>query len=712
MVLLAKALALHPAITNPRVILVTDRVDLDDQIWRTFQACGKKVHRAKSGADLVATLRRGKADVITAVINKFDGVAGQGFSDDDANLFVLVDESHRSQYGAFGAKMRLLFPNACFIGFTGTPLLKAEKATVAKFGDFIHTYSMGQAVADGAVVPLLYEGRMAELGVDQARIDQWFERVTRDLTAEQRHDLKRKFSRAEAIGRAEQRIQQIAYDLTEHFITNVRPTGFKAQLAVESKETALRYLAALADLGDLRAEVVISAPDTREGQVETDEATLPLVTAFWKRTLARFGSEEAYNREIRASFAREDGAEVLIVVDKLLTGFDEPRNAVLYIDKPLREHSLLQAIARVNRLFEGKEFGYVIDYRGVLGELNAALNTYNALADFDSADVAGTIVDVAAEVARLPQAHAVLWDVFKEVPNRRDTEALERALEPEDRRQAFYEALSDYARVLRVALGTVAFQGETPPAQIARYRADFAFFHDLRMSVRQRYAETIDYREYNQKVRTLLDRHVTSAGVEPITALVNIFDREAFAAEVERIEGTAAKADTIANRLKRTITERAEEDPAGYRRFSQLLAETIAAYKAGRLSEAEYLAQVRDLLAQMQDGTARDLPPQLFQYQHARAYYGVLGEALADTSGDAPARADLLAEMAIAIERRIEGRKIRDWTTNRDVHREMMNDIEDYLYTMGETHGLALSEVALDLILERTVEVARQRERH
>lgn len=162
-----------------------------------------------------------------------------------------------------------------------------------------------------------------------------------------------------------------------------------------------------------------------------------------------------------------------------------------------------------------------------------------------------------------------------------------------------------------------------------------------------------------------------------------IFDREAFAAEVERFAGTAAKADTIANRLKRTITERLEGDLAGCRRFSQLLAETIDAYKADRLSEAEYLAQVHTLLTQVQEGTARDLPPQLYRYQHARAYYGVLGEALADTLGDEPTRAELLAEMAIAIERRIEGRKIRDWTTNRHVQRAMMNDIEDELYALG-----------------------------
>src|SRR5258707_15216935 len=212
MVMLAKALTLHPGIPHPRIILVTDRVDLDDQIWNTFHSCGKTVHKATSGDDLVATIKAGKCDIITTVINKFDGAVETKFKDESPNIFVLVDESHRSQYGGFHSKMRQLFPKACYLGFTGTPLLKAEKATVKKFGDFIHKYPMQQAVDDKAVVPLLYEGRLAELGVNQEQVDQWFERVTRRLNDDQKRDLKSKFSRTEAVARTEQRLRQIAYD--------------------------------------------------------------------------------------------------------------------------------------------------------------------------------------------------------------------------------------------------------------------------------------------------------------------------------------------------------------------------------------------------------------------------------------------------------------------------------------------------------------------
>ena len=248
MVMLAKALTLHPEIRNPRVILVTDRVDLDDQLWRTFHACGKSVAKAKDGQHLVrmvtGKLNAGemRPDVITTVINKFEQAAAQQVRDEDINLFVLVDESHRSQYGLLNARMQRVFPHACYLGYTGTPLTKAEKSTATKFGSFIHKYPMRQAVADKAVVPLLYEGRVVEQDVDKAQLERWFERTTRHLTPEQKADLKRKMSRSEAVNATEQRIKEIAYNVAVHYEQNWRGTGFKAQLATPTKRTGLKYL--------------------------------------------------------------------------------------------------------------------------------------------------------------------------------------------------------------------------------------------------------------------------------------------------------------------------------------------------------------------------------------------------------------------------------------------------------------------------------------
>lgn len=237
------------------------------------------------------------------------------------------------------AKMQQVFPNACFIGFTGTPLTKAEKSTARRFGNFIYTYPMRQAVADQAVVPLLYEGRIVEQDVDKEQLERWFERTTRHLNEEQKADLKRKMSTNEAISATEQRIREIAYNIALHYEQNWRGTGFKGQLATASKRIGLKYLRYLQEYG-IEPALVISAPDTREGP-EGVGGPEPEVQTFWKQMLERYGSEEAYIREVIASFARPAGFEILIVVDKLLTGFDEPRNTALYIDKPGKASKLL-----------------------------------------------------------------------------------------------------------------------------------------------------------------------------------------------------------------------------------------------------------------------------------------------------------------------------------------------------------------------------------
>ncbi|MBK9123486.1 MAG: type I restriction endonuclease subunit R [Chloroflexi bacterium] len=711
MVMLAKGLALHPAISNPRVVLVTDRVDLDTQIYGTFHACGKSVVQANDGRHLVrlvtGTLRDGekRGDVITTVINKFDQAARDHVLDEGHNVFVLVDESHRSQYGSMHAKMSQVFPNACYIGFTGTPLTKAEKSTAARFGSFIHKYPMRQAVVDQAVVPLLYEGRIVDQDVDKDQLEKWFERETAKLTDEQRTDLKRKMSRSEAVNATEQRLKEIAWNVRDHYIENHRGTGFKAMLACQSKRIGLKYLRYLTDAG-IKAELVVSPPDTREGHEEIDDFNQPEIQAFWKKMMAQYGTEEAYNREIIEKFSQEDGIEILVVVDKLLTGFDEPRNTVLYLDKPLKEHTLLQAIARVNRLAEGKDFGYIIDYRGVLGELNEAMDIYDALAGFDTEDIEGTFADVSEEIRKLPQLHSDLWAIFQSVPNTKDTEAMQRFLEPEDVRERFYEALTDYARALRVALSTTQFYIDTPEDRVNLYKNDLRFFHQLRQAVRLRYAEAIDYREYEDKVRKLMDAHVKATGTSIISKLVDIFDVEQFEAEVERLGTPTAKADTILNRMKRTITERMDEDPAFYRRFAELVEETIRAYKEGRLSELGYLDEAGKLLHQMQKGHDSAVPAILGGYKHASAYFGVLRQALSE-QGIAD---DVAADIAIQVDKMIASKRVRDWTTNLDVQKRIQQEIDDLLYSAERSHGLKLDGGQLNVLIEQVMEVAKARD--
>jgi type I restriction enzyme R subunit len=572
---------------------------------------------------------------------------------------------------------------------------------------------MRRAVEDKAVVPLLYEGRMAELDVNKSAIDTWFERVTQNLTEDQKTDLKRKFSRAEEVNAAEQRVAQIAYDISEHFKQNFQGTGFKAQLATSSKDTALKYKRYLDEFGVVSSEVIISAPDTREGNEEVDNTKDPEIEAFWKRMMERFGTEDKYNDELIAQFGTEDGFEILIVVDKLLVGFDEPRNTVLYIDKSLKEHAVLQAIARVNRLFEGKDFGYVVDYYGVLGELNTAMKTYDALEGFDSEDVLNAITEMKEEVAKLPQYHSNLWDVFKTVANKKDTEALERFLEPEDIRGEFYESLTNFARAMQVALATVSFYEDTPEARVKTYKDDLTFFHNLRASVKQRYAETIDYKDYEKKIRKLIDTHIQSPEVKPITELVNIFDKERFAEEVEKIEGTAAKADTIANRTKRTITERMDLDPAFYKRFSKMIEETIEAWKEGRINDLQYLETVEGAMNNVRSREDDATPSELRHTKHAAAYFGLIRETANNyyTEAELTRLMSIASEMSLNIEQIIERLKIRDWVRNTDVHNQMKAEIEDYLFDEVQAkHNIQIETAMLDEVLDNLIELARRRD--
>ena len=530
MVMLARALALDPEIKNQRVILVTDRVDLDTQLKNTFAACGLEPKQATSGRNLLEHIARHKTAIVTTVIDKFDTALNvRDYRDKSTEIFLLIDESHRGQYGEMHTRMRRMFPRGCYLGFTGTPLMKKEKSTAEKFGGVIDVYAIDQAVKDGAVVPLFYEGRHVEQDVQKEGIDTWFERVSKDLSADQKADLKRKFARYSEISQTAQTVACIAYDISDHFSKFWKGTGFKAQLATRSKRAAIQYKQALDDLGLVTSEVVISAPDEREGYEEIEDESREEVVRFWKKMMVRYGDEKEYNRAIVDAFKLRSEPEILIVVDKLLTGFDAPKNTVLYLDKPLKSHNLLQAIARVNRVEDDKEHGYIIDYAGVLGELDPALKTYSALADFEAEDLRQVVAPNSEEIGKLAQRHHDLWDVFKEVRNKLDEEAFEQYLADEERRADFYDRLASFARTLAIALSTADWVNDPKNERdIAIYKSDLKRFQKLRTAVRKRYQEDIDFKKYEERVRKLLDTHIHASEVVTLTAPVNIFDEKAF----------------------------------------------------------------------------------------------------------------------------------------------------------------------------------------
>ena len=530
MVMLARNLALDPEILNPRIVLVTDRDDLDRQLGNTFVACGLEANRATSGRNLLELVAEKKSGIITTLIHKFDkAYAVKKYQDASPDIFILVDESHRTQFGSFSARMRQMFSHACYLGFTGTPLLKKEKNNFTKFGELVEPhYSITQAVEDGAVVPLLYEGRHVEMTQNQTAVDLWFERHTQGLTKEQQADLKRKYARAEMLNKADQVIYMRAFDISEHFRSNWQGTGFKAQLVAPNKASALKYNAYLNEIGIVSSEVIISPPDMREGYEETDDETTDEVVKFWQKMMKRYGSEEEYTKQLINQFKHGSEPEILIVVDKLLTGFDAPRNAVLYLCRVLREHTLLQAIARVNRLHEGKEFGFIVDYASVLGELDKALTMYSAFEGFDESDLVGTLTSINSEIEKLPGRYSDLWDLFKTVKHSYDEEAYEVLLADDELREEFYARLSEFGKTLGIALSSENFLTETDEKTLSRYKADLRKFQSLKASVKLRYAEAIDYRDYEPKIKKLLDTHIQANEVVQLNEPVNIFDDKMF----------------------------------------------------------------------------------------------------------------------------------------------------------------------------------------
>jgi type I restriction enzyme R subunit len=719
MVMLAEAIALEGGIDNYKIILVTDRVDLDDQLYRTFHHCGTQPVQARTGKHLTELLLENKARIITTVIDKFELAVGKaGVRDDNPNIFVLVDEGHRSQegrYGQFGSlhtHMRKALPNACFIAFTGTPVLKREKNTIRLFGGLIDTYTIAQAVQDKAVVPLLYEGRHVDQKVDTESVDAWFDRITAGLSEEQRSDLKRKFASTDQLNKAQQKVMRIAWDVSEHFRDNWQGTLYKAQLVAQDKATALLYQRFLDEFGMVSSEVLISGPDDREGESDVHEESQDAVKAFWKKMMAKYGSEKEYNRQIISAFKNAEEPEIIIVVDKLLTGFDAPRNTVLYLTRRLQGHTLLQAIARVNRLYDGKDFGYIIDYRGVLQNLDEALDVYGQLAEFDEEgldDLCGALTEVEAEAQKLPQRHSDLWELFKTIANKRDEEAYERLLADEALRDKFYERLSAFSRTLAIALSSMKFLDDTPQDKIARYKADLRFFMNLRTAVRKRYAEVVDFKEYESRIQKLIDQHVGTGQVERITDLVDIFDADAFAEEVGKLGSAASKADTIAHRTKKTLDEHMREDPAFYRKFSEMLEEAIRAFREERLSDAEYLRRVSEIAERVRNRSGDDVPAELAHRKVAKAFFGVLQEVLAGRVEDGVDVRMMSTVASLAIDEIVQQHRIVNWTHDTDVQNRMMGAIEDYLFELKEESGIELTFGEIDRILENVLDIARVR---
>lgn len=710
MVMLAKYILMELKDCHPRVVIVTDRKELDAQIAATFAHTRLTPARATSGRHLVELVNSARADVITSIINKFNTVERQEVKNPSRDIFVLVDESHRSNYGLMATRMRSVFPNACYIGFTGTPLMKSEKNTMARFGRLIHKYTIRDGVEDGAIVPLIYEGRFVEQKVDEENIDLWFKQTTRRLTEAQREDLRRKWSSIRRLTSTDARIKRIALDISEHFIEGYKDTGFKAMLATNYKRDAIRYLQCFEQFGDLSCAVVISPPDMREGVDDADEGADDLVVSFWNKMMQQYGDADRYEEAIKNRFC--DGEiDILIVCSKLLTGFDAPLCQVLYIDKELKEHGLLQAIARTNRLHEGKDYGLIVDYRGLIEKLDTAMDMYSGagLENFDGGDLKGVVVDVMSAIGNLRSAYTQLVELFAPVGSISDAEAVEVFLADDKMRQDFYTLLCAFGRALHLVLNAEQAYNALSKEERQKYQDTFIFFSKVRRSVKLQYCDAIDNAEYEPLMQNLLDTHLSVAGLKKITSPIDILNKDDFEKELEELGSLRSKADAIASRMTRSISEKRDENPAYYDSFSKRIRDALALYKEKVISEAEYLAKMRTIMGDYHAGRSTvSYPERIKNNVHAQAFFGVL-TALFDEVEDERITPDFVAEVSEEITKIVASHSQVDWTNNKTIHDRISQDIDDLFYKYEKEHGLKLSFDLIDKIIDNVKTVALRR---
>lgn len=655
MVFLSKALILHESLKQCRILVVTDRVDLETQLSKTFASGGelagkkdKEAAMATSGKRLAEQIGKGTERIIFSLIQKFNTATKMPECvNNSSDIIVLIDEGHRSQGGENHIRMKQALPNAAFVAFTGTPLLKDDKTT-NKFGPIVHAYTMQRAVEDQTVTPLLYEERIPDLDVNERAIDSWFERITEGLSDEQKADLKRKFAKKGQVYGADDRIRLIALDIANHFVKNI-DEGLKGQLACDSKASAIKYKKYLDEAGLFESAVVMSPPDSREGNTAVDEATTPEVTQWWKDNVGS-QDEQAYTKHLIERFDKDDSLKILIVVDKLLTGFDEPKNAVLYIDKPLKEHNLIQAIARVNRLHPKKKFGLLIDYRGILAELDTTIQKYQDLASrtqggYDINDIAGLYNQMSTEYKRLPDLYKKLWAVFAHVKNKSDIEQLRQVLIPKMQevdgklvdvnvkvRDDFYEALAEFSYCLKVALQSATFFEDKSFTEKDRqnYKETVKQLSNLRHSVRRDAGEIVDYDKYDDQIKKLLDKHVVGVEIKEPSGVYEVsrMGEKKDAPEEWSEEKTRNETDIIKTRVTKTIEQDLQDDPYAKEAFSKLLRQAIE--EAEKLFDhplKQYLL-FREFEEKVQQRQLDEIPDVFSGNRHAQAYFGVFRQVL------------------------------------------------------------------------------------
>ena len=699
---LATKLRRDPALGNATILVVTDRRQLDRQIAETFDRCGFPAPRpAKSGKHLAELLTEGRGRTVMTTIQKFEealpaGERATAALDASDEVVVMVDEAHRTQYGTLGALLSQALPRAALIGFTGTPIDDGfRRSTMGRFGPLIDRYSIEQAVEDGATVEIRYEARLPELAVAGPNtLDRIFDAMFRDEPEEVREEIRRKYAGRESVAEASQRIRTIALDIADHFGKHIRPNGFKAQVVAPSRKAALRYREYLNDCG-VKAYAVITV-DRSDGP-EFDAA--------------RDISEE----EIVSAFKNPEGEpEVLVVVDKLLTGFDAPVEQALYLDHPLREHALLQAVARVNRRFRHdwngaateKTYGLVVDYCGVSANLEQALSAFSpadvrrAMLPNDEEDPAAVIEAAAVRAESRFEGRALDDPVGAALVFAGDSGSADWF-----RAESFERFEADcrtFARLMDRLL---------PDPRALAYRDRLARLTAIRQVVRAQYLRedaAANWAEIGAKVRRLLDEHI-GAEVRGLMAPVSILAGD-FEEKIAALPHDEARASLMEHAIRAEINERLAENRAYYEKLSEKLARIIRELREQVIDAAEAVRRLRELGGEVRSEadaarasglTAFSYPVfQLLERTPLESGPGLVTGEVAPAPGPDERRKSA-AEGIEAVVARYQ--RFVDWQSNEEALRRMRREVKRLL----RRHGLP--ELHLDRVTVQVVEIARRR---
>lgn len=701
MVMFVRALIEHPQISNPRILVVTDRRDLDRQIKGTFvnASLKKGVIQAKSGSHLLKLIKQEDLRVITTLVHKFQSASNKraGFTDLDHNIFVLVDEAHRSQSGEANLEMNRVIPNACYLAFTGTPILKKQKSKL-KFGAFIDRYTIDDALTDEIILPLIYEGRYVDLRQDNKEIDKQIDRLTKDLALADRQKLQYQVKFA-VIKDNPQRINEIAFDIEKHFLENFSQTGLKAQIVAPSKFSAVLFQKYFANSGNIQTALVIS---DENGIYDGEDEHKQEVEEYLREIKANYQSLQSYEKEVIDNFKHNDeGVEILIVVDKLLTGFDAPRNTVLYLVRELKDHNLLQAIARVNRLFDNnslpKTAGYIIDYSENAYNLKTAMELFG---NFDEVDVKSTLIDVSEKTHELEQVYGALHDLFNGV--KEDDEDYLQFLSDEPTRKQFYELLNDFLRQFTECMVLQEFAHEFD--DIETYRKQLKKYLNLRQTASLRYAEDTDLRKYQLALTKIIDQNIKAEEAELLTKQISINDKNIFEQALDKLGSDRSKAEAIAAQISKTISEKMDKDPEFYARFSLKIRKLLDEMRQKKLTDIDALKQARTLAEQIDHKKDENLPEKITQIKGADIIYRNLNSCVAGYSLSESVYVDMISDL-VAI---INTNSIVDWHINNEQIRIMTNALDDYLYDVIKTKNMIdLTPQDRQNIIQKTIELAK-----